>query len=321
MGKRVAEKFNFKLPFLLKILSINQALSIQAHPDKRLAEELNKRDPENYPDDNHKPEIAIAIDQLEAIVGLKEMKEIQSLILEYPEFIEILDAELNDRITEYESHDIEKLAKDFFASLMSADDKKIKIIIDKIIKRIKSKESKTRIEKRFLTEFNNYGYDIGLLSLLSFNHIILQTGEAIFTPAGIPHAYLEGNIIECMANSDNVVRAGLTPKYKDVPTLIEMLEVNNAECKVDLNENNDVIKYRTSAEEFEINKFKSPSSIRYLNNSEIMIILVLHGEIKIKYFDREMTFGSGSVCMIPAFLNKLEIEILNETQAFCVSVP
>ena len=72
LGERISKKFNNSLPFLLKVLSVNKALSIQAHPNKKLADALNQRDPVNYPDKNHKPEIAIAIDKLKAIVGLKE---------------------------------------------------------------------------------------------------------------------------------------------------------------------------------------------------------------------------------------------------------
>lgn len=86
-------------------------------------------------------------------------------------------------------------------------------IIDQLLNQIKNTKQKSDEELVFIEQFEKFGYDVGLISILLFNYVQLESGEAIFTDAGIPHAYIKGNIIECMANSDNVVRAGLTPKF------------------------------------------------------------------------------------------------------------
>ena len=227
LGERAAKKFNNKIPFLLKVLSINQALSIQAHPDKKLAEELNKIDSENYPDNNHKPEIAVAIDFLDAIVGLKDLVQIKSELEKYPEVVSLLEKELITKIENHSFGSDEETVKELYSQIMNAPNPKLEKCILGLVEKFRNKEYLENNEKQFLAEYNNYGIDVGLISILLFNFISLKSGEAIFTEAGVPHAYLKGNIIECMANSDNVVRAGLTPKFKDVKTLTKMLKIGS----------------------------------------------------------------------------------------------
>ena len=85
LGIRVSKKYNGKLPFLLKVLSAARALSIQLHPNKHQAEVLHAKDPKNYPDDNHKPEIAIALDSLNAIAGFRPADQIKEIFIKCPE--------------------------------------------------------------------------------------------------------------------------------------------------------------------------------------------------------------------------------------------
>src|SRR4051812_16368090 len=84
LAHSVAARFGKKLPFLFKVLSINKALSIQAHPNKKLAEQLHARDPKNYPDDNHKPEMAIAITPFEGLCGFRPLAEIAHFLETVP---------------------------------------------------------------------------------------------------------------------------------------------------------------------------------------------------------------------------------------------
>ncbi len=86
LGERVLAKYGPQLPFLFKVLSVEKALSIQAHPDKSLAGILHKRDPANYPDDNHKPELALAVSQFEVLCGFRSLEEIERLVKgKYPQ--------------------------------------------------------------------------------------------------------------------------------------------------------------------------------------------------------------------------------------------
>lgn len=321
LGNRIVEKYGKTLPFLLKILSINQALSIQAHPDKKLAEILHEKDPKNYPDNNHKPEIAIAIDQLQAIVGLKDISQLKVDIEKYYEIKKLIDDNLIAELENLSGSSSENWVKEFYKDIMSSTKSSLKDCIINIKSRIEKSENRTKSEEQFLIQFNNYGIDIGLLSILLFNFVNLKSGEAIFTPAGIPHAYIKGNIVECMANSDNVVRAGLTPKYKDLETLTKMLTVNSDETAVKKIEDECFIKYQTRAEEFEISKIKLNSGYSENSNNEIKIIIVLDGEVEIKTSNYIEKYKKGDIILIPALLNQYEIIEILSAQVYQVIIP
>ncbi|MCB0752455.1 MAG: mannose-6-phosphate isomerase, class I, partial [Ignavibacteriae bacterium] len=195
LGEKVSKKFSSTLPFLLKILSIEKALSIQTHPNKNVAKDLHKNDPKNYPDSNHKPEIAIAIDKLNAIVGLQSLENIKNSFIKYPQLNLLLNKEVEEKLFSANARLNQDFVKEVYSEIMNASDRKIKICVNSLLELISQKNKKTQIEKQFLVEFKNYGFDVGLISLLLFNFIQLKKDEAIFTKAGIPHAYLGGNIV------------------------------------------------------------------------------------------------------------------------------
>ena len=322
LGKKTAEKYNNTLPFLLKILSINQALSIQSHPDKELAAQLNERDPEHYPDDNHKPEIAIALDKLKAIVGLKNPTEIQNSLEQYPEIRSLFSQELFEELNYPHGKDPKEAVKEIYSELMVSEQIELSICIEQLRDNFENKKDLQPWEKQFLVEFENYGADVGLISLLLFNWVELNSGEAIFTPAGIPHAYIEGNIIECMANSDNVIRAGLTPKFKDLKTLIEMIEVDSSKSVVSINQSQNTVNYNTDAEEFEIQKLLFLDSEHIIRNNKLLnIIIVIEGSIKIHYEGSSVLCKQGEAVLIPALLTNFRIEENEPAQVFSVHVP
>lgn len=317
LGKRVSSEFNNSLPFLLKVLSIDKALSIQAHPNKELAKELHRRDPKNYPDENHKPEIAVAIDELKAIVGLKPLEEIIDVLNQNPE-IKLLTPQ--NLISENNSDDDDLVVKKIYTSIMNADQESLKKTTLEIHSRLIKKEKLTIQEKEFLIQYDHFGIDIGLISILLFNYVNLRKGEAFFTPAGIPHAYLKGNIIECMANSDNVVRAGLTPKYKDVKTLLEMLELDLSKTVVDYLETAEFVEYHTPAKEFKLMLLKL-NNILKVRNDELRILIILDGEITIKAGEKDYNFISGETVLIPALLKDFSILSSKKTKVYQVTVP
>ncbi len=321
LGKRIAQEFNNKLPFLLKLLSISKALSIQAHPNKKLAAELHKIDPQNYPDSNHKPEIAIAIDSLDAIVGLKSLPEIKSCLDQYPQIFSLLEKELIIEIENISPGSDEKIIKELYQQIMNAPFEKLEKCILGLVEKFNKINDLQINEKYFLTQHQNFGIDVGLISILLFNLVSLKKGEAIFTEAGIPHAYLKGNIIECMANSDNVVRAGLTPKFKDVKTLTKMLKVGSDNTFVERRETEDKIIYKTKAKEFELSHLKLDSTLRFSNNSEISILLVLEGKIKIEWGSNQVIVYQGEFYLIPAILNNYTISAISSSTVYCVAVP
>lgn len=234
LGTKVAEKFHLtnELPFLFKVLSIEKVLSIQAHPDKELAKKLRAADPTNYPDDNHKPEMAIAITPFEAFCGFKPLLVIKDHLEQIPEFRELVGTKIAQSFINSPSKDSLKL---LFAEVMNSSDEDIEKYSQLLVER-SIQEPQLFSDKRLpplIQKLNDqFPNDIGLFcGCLMLNHCILSTGEAMFLQACEPHAYISGDIMECMAASDNVIRAGFTPKFKDVKTLVNYLtySTNNVE--------------------------------------------------------------------------------------------
>ncbi|KAF8977545.1 Mannose-6-phosphate isomerase [Entomortierella lignicola] len=232
-----AEKYQGRLPFLFKVLSINKALSIQAHPDKHLAQKLFKERPDIYKDDNHKPEMAIALTEFEALCGFKPLSEISEALDQWPEFRSLVsDKEATDfQDAVVRSQSIEGIRgikegrqalKILYTTVMTSDPSKVKLELDQLIGRLGANSSEypnQSLEELLLRTHAQFPGDVGLFSMFFLNYVVLQPGQAIFLAANEPHAYLSGDCVECMAESDNVIRAGLTPKFKDVEVLTQML--------------------------------------------------------------------------------------------------
>jgi len=318
LGKNVAEKFENKLPFLLKILSANQALSIQTHPNKLQAVELHKNDSKNYPDDNHKPEVAIALDFLKALVGFRSLDEIEKNLNSIPQLKIFIGNEAVDTFLQNKS---KKGLKNLFATLMnnSTDSNRIENTIRSVKKGIEQKNNLSEDDELFLILFEQYGIDIGLLVLFFLNVVNLKSGEAIYTPAGIPHAYLKGNIVECMANSDNVVRAGLTPKFKDIDQLANILtyQFGKPELIGKIYDSN-ITEYKVSAEEFCVEKIVlSNTDLDFSTNNKVEIIFVTEGEI----ICDKLQIKKGESVLIPSILSHYSIISKTNSILFRVTVP
>jgi len=211
------------LTFLFKVLSVNQALSIQAHPDKKLAAILHAKKPDLYKDANHKPEMCIALTPFEALYGFLPVSNIFQNIDSNPIFTKIIPADLLGNLKSGSKDSLKQLLKLFFE--IDQDKPKLGKIIDELIKNINNLpiSARTPHQALALRLFKIYQNDIGILIEFFMNLVKLMPGEAIAIMANEPHAYIEGDCVECMATSDNVVRCGLTPKPKDAQTLIEML--------------------------------------------------------------------------------------------------
>lgn len=231
VGPVVKNKFGSEVPFLLKILSIRKALSIQAHPDKEHAEELHRNFPDMYQDSNHKPELAIALSSFEALCGFRVLPDIKNYLARIPELTKILSEEsVTVLMTHDEQGDSGKALKMVFQSLMITNSDVIVESLNKFLKRLGKEDSSTQSSLLYpLIQrlHNDFPGDVGCWAPFFMNYIILRPGQAIYLKPNLPHAYISGDCLECMACSDNVVRAGLTPKHIDVPTLVSMLDYGN----------------------------------------------------------------------------------------------
>lgn len=221
----------YDLTFLFKVLSIEKVLSIQAHPDKYLAAQLHTARPKVYKDPNHKPEMAVALDDnFEAMSGFRPVSDIASNILDYPEFANVIGItakrEVIDSIERGFNSDTKPILQNLFRAYMTASDDSIQKNLEVLVNRLTNKKEEsttTELDNLILKLANQFPGDSGVFAPIIFNYLKLKKGEAFFIGANEPHAYIRGEILECMACSDNVVRAGLTPKLKDVDTLVKML--------------------------------------------------------------------------------------------------
>ncbi|KAG0943307.1 hypothetical protein G6F30_005319 [Rhizopus arrhizus] len=228
--KEVYDQYEGDLPFLFKILSIRKALSIQAHPDKILGARLFKEFPQNYKDPNHKPEMAIALTPFEALCGFRPLEEIAHHLNLYPELAELIGQDITGQFLDTvksnkpSEQDNKTVLKKVFSAMMHGSQDVITQLLAKLINRLKESNENDTISQLLIRLDHQYpGGDVGVFSCLLLNYVSMEPGQAIFLGANEPHAYLSGDCVECMAASDNVVRAGLTPKFKDVDVLVDML--------------------------------------------------------------------------------------------------
>ncbi|GJM34984.1 MAG: mannose-6-phosphate isomerase [Saprospiraceae bacterium] len=226
LGFRTAHAFANQLPYLFKILDVQSMLSIQAHPTKSEAEKGFARENDagipidaahrNYKDDNHKPEVMVALTEFWLLHGFKSRNAIAKTLDEMPELAP-LSSHLSDGIS------------NLYRYVMEMPQEEVDTMLQPLYTRLSKQSdlSKGQADYWAAKAFEEYTrdghYDRGIFSIYLFNLVHLQAGEGIFQDAGIPHAYLEGVNVELMANSDNVFRGGLTPKHVDVPELMQHL--------------------------------------------------------------------------------------------------
>lgn len=219
LGQHVAERFG-ELPFLFKVLCADQPLSIQVHPNKQASEEGFAREnaagipldaaERNYKDPNHKPELVFALTPFLAMNAFREFSEIVSLLQPV--------SGAHTAIAHFLENPNEERLSELFASLLNMQGEEKSRALAVLKAAVASQQGEPWQTITFIEQF--YPDDSGLFSPLLLNVVKLNPGEAMFLFAETPHAYLQGVALEVMANSDNVLRAGLTPKYIDIPELV-----------------------------------------------------------------------------------------------------
>jgi len=216
------------LPFLFKILSVRTALSIQAHPDRTLAARLHHSKPDKYKDDNHKPEMAVAITPFEAMCSFRPAAQILANLKATPELVavvgevavELLEATIVPGVPT-QGEPFKMALRALFEALMSSPKHVVEASLRALMDRVEGgPDGLDALASRLHAQ---YPGDVGVFCAYLLNYTVLQPGEALFLAANEPHAYISGDCAEIMANSDNVIRAGLTPKWMDIGTLCSCL--------------------------------------------------------------------------------------------------
>ena len=283
LGKEVQQRFGH-LPYLFKVLDVHKMLSIQVHPSKAAAEKEFAREnaegipidsvSRNYKDDNHKPELMVALSDFWLLHGFKPKKEITYTLLNVVELRELLPV--------YNESGYEGLYKHVMEMPQEEVNRILQPLINNLATIYKDKQPDKYDEDYWVAKaaysFPHHGnIDRGIFSIYLFNLVHLKKGEGIFQDAGVPHAYLEGQNVEIMASSDNVLRGGLTNKHIDVKEVLKHVKCEPTDVKILSGEqvSNYEKVYKTSAPDFQLSvfKLKAGDSISFLPVTAEIILL------------------------------------------------
>uniref|UniRef100_A0A182MAC0 mannose-6-phosphate isomerase n=1 Tax=Anopheles culicifacies TaxID=139723 RepID=A0A182MAC0_9DIPT len=314
-----------RLPFLLKVLSIRKALSVQVHPDKVEAEKLHQQFPDVYKDPNHKPELAIALTDFQALCGFRPYEEIHGFLQEYTELQELLGESV---LAKFQTKD-ESAVKIAYERLMHSTPDNVKRCIDGIVKRMDGLEpTSNNLGHVFNRLYADFGADVGVLSIYFLNYLQLKPGRAIYLAANVPHAYLDGDCVECMACSDNVVRAGLTPKFKDVDTLLRLVSYDCLPSESMLfqpkllqpKEEPYTRTFVPPVPDFAVSELRLPSDVREYSVSNPpngSILLVISGKGSLLLSGSEIEMRMGKVVFLPSSAGrKLQLKVEDANEPF-----
>ncbi|MBY6412462.1 mannose-6-phosphate isomerase, class I [Rhodococcus sp. BP-252] len=317
LGADTAETYEGRLPFLLKLLAADEPLSLQAHPSAAQAKEGFAREEElrvpidspvrNYRDASHKPELIVALTEFHALAGFRCPRQT----------VEFMDALGVEALSVYRSlladQPDQAGLRTVFTSWITlpgpALDALLPLVADGLVQYLSTRAQedggKFVAEARTLLELGeSYPGDAGVLAAMLLNRVTLNPGQGLFLAAGNLHAYLSGTGVEIMANSDNVLRGGLTPKHVDVPELLRVLDFEPAEVTVldpALDSVELPVRYDTPAPEFALSRstLADGSSVK-LDSAGPQIVLCTDGRVALDDGNTELILERGASVWVPA---------------------
>jgi len=316
LGDAVAARFDGELPFLLKVLAVGQPLSIQAHPNSEQARAgfdresaqgiaLDARE-RNYRDPHPKPELICAISPFSALCGFRPISEIAEAFRAFR--VESFAREIEALENTADPTALEAL----IAAVLSADGDRSALAIEQAAKGAELR-SEDPVARWITALVSLYPGDVGVLAPLFLNLVALNPGEAMYLAAGGLHSYLEGVGIEIMANSDNVLRGGLTAKHVDVPELCRVLRFESGEAEILLPRGASPGEraFETPADEFELAvlSVEGGTPWRSARSRGVEILLSIDGGVTITDRDAGETIAleRGASVLIPNSVQNYEL--------------
>lgn len=321
LGPRVVAAYGRRLPYLFKVLDARHMLSIQAHPNLAQAQEGFHRENamgipidsprRNYKDDNHKPEAHVALTDFWMLHGFRPIEQILNAFDDVPELRNGLH-DLKDAFCfeANQKRNDNKVIRQLYQRIMAMPDSRMNPVLDPLAARLKgiSTQDKNTPEywlARAAARFarSDHGFDRGLLAFYLLNLVHLKPGQSTYQPAGMLHAYLEGVNIELMANSDNVLRGGLTNKHIDLDELTRILDFNGEPAAISDGDRISDIEtvYHTTAAEFELSRLcLQPGdvySVRPQHGPQILVVVL--GETPVRSQQTKLKTGRGSIILAP----------------------
>ncbi|MGX1544782.1 mannose-6-phosphate isomerase, class I [Streptomyces adustus] len=285
LGAAAVARFGPRLPFLLKLLAADAPLSLQVHPDLAQAKEGFAREERegvpvdaahrNYKDANHKPELICALTEFDGVCGFRDPLRAADL----------LDGLGVDSLKPYvdllHAHPEEAALREVLTAILTADREQMAHTV------AETTAACDRLGGDYAPYAglaHHYPGDPGVIAALLLNHVRLQPGEALFLGAGVPHAYFSGLGVEIMANSDNVLRCGLTPKHVDVPELLRVVRFEAADPGVlrpEASPDGEEV-YETPIDEFRLSRYvlADGGPARDLTRTAPQILLCTAGTVR-----------------------------------------
>jgi mannose-6-phosphate isomerase len=311
LGSGVAARFAGELPFLLKILAVEEPLSLQAHPDADQARAGFEREsragtpldaPERcYRDARAKPELVCALGRFRGLKGFRPPEEILARM-------EKLGVhELEEAFAPLRARPDAAGWRESFQALWSLPDQERETLVARTAAAARSGASDLAWVARLA---DAYPGDLGALAPLYLNVVELQPGEALFLPAGELHSYLEGVAVEVMASSDNVLRGGLTPKHVDVPELLRVLRFEVGDAR-HLDPSPELGAYDTPVADFQLCALRlaGSSTLELDPGGRVEILLCTAGGVALvpRRGGSEVRLARGGSCLIPAGLGAYRV--------------
>ncbi|MFG2347332.1 mannose-6-phosphate isomerase, class I [Streptomyces phaeochromogenes] len=301
LGPAAVAKFGPRLPFLLKLLAAGAPLSLQVHPDLAQAKEGYEDEERrgvpidaphrNYKDANHKPELICALTEFDGLCGFRTPSEAADLLA-------ALDVDsLKPYVDLLHAHPEEAALREVLTAVLSADREQMAATVTE------AAAACARLggaHAPYADLAHHYPGDPGVIAAMLLNHVRLQPGEALFLGAGVPHAYLNGLGVEIMANSDNVLRCGLTPKHVDVPELLRIVRFEASDPGVlrpEASPDGEEV-YETPIDEFRLSRYAlvAGAPVHDLTLGTPQILLCTAGSVQAG----EHALGPGRSVFVPA---------------------
>jgi mannose-6-phosphate isomerase class I len=326
LGPDEALRFAGRLPYLFKVLDVRDMASIQAHPTRAQAEEGFSREnaagvaidaPHRlYRDENHKPEVHVVLTDFWMLHGFRPLEEIVEVLSAEQELAPLV-ASFSEKLAAAAPADPAArpaLLRELYQRVMTMGQPDVDAVLDPLVARLETEEAAGRLGKdnpgfwalRAARTFPMAGghRDRGIFSIYMLNLVHLRPGQGTFQPAGTLHAYLEGANVELMANSDNVLRGGLTPKHVDVPELLATLSFRDGHPSILEGRATSETgrEYETSAEEFALERIEIAPGIPYPGGREHSAdtLIVIEGAAAIVAAGRTLALSRGGCAIVPA---------------------
>ncbi|MGA5542217.1 mannose-6-phosphate isomerase, class I [Mycobacterium sp. NPDC051198] len=338
LGSVAIGRFGDALPFLVKVLAADEPLSLQAHPSAAQAREGFDREDRldipvsspvrNYRDRSHKPELLVALGQFDALAGFRPVDRTVELMRALA--VSDLDPFINLLSDQSDADGLRALFTTWITAPQPDLDVLVPAVLDGAVHYIRSGAKKFAAEVKTVLELGErYPGDAGVLASLLLNRISLRPGEGIYLPAGNLHAYLHGVGVEVMANSDNVLRGGLTPKHVDVPELLRVLDFtptpeDRLRSETDTDGTETI--YRTPAQEFAVSALTVDGEHLgdeidvHSHHDGPQLLLCIEGAAVIYADDDKLTLQRGAAAWVAAEDGPIRLTAAEPTKLFRVTI-